>query len=217
MHNEGAGVLTRLFYVDPAQADPETVGAVGRVLLAGGVCVLPTDTVYGLHCLGAERQAVAAIAELKQRPGEKSFVHLIPNRAYLQTHWPNLAPESRDMLACLWPGPLTAILPAPLGWGGGTAGGTVALRLPDQAFLRSLLEFCGAPLVSTSANRSGEPVCADPVSLFRAFDGRVEALVYGGRPAAISSTIVDLCGPVPRLVREGALPSERLAPYLGGA
>ena len=207
-------MLTRLFYVDPAQADPETVGKIGRILLAGGVCVLPTDTVYGLHCLGSERKAVAAIAQIKQRPEEKSFVHLIPGRAYLQARWPNLAPGCREMLVCLWPGPLTAILPAPPGWEGGAAGGTVALRLPDHAFLQALLEFCGAPLVSTSANRSGEPVCADSASLFRAFDGRVDALAYGGRPAAASSTIVDLCGPVPRLVRAGALPPERLAPYL---
>src|ERR1700682_5827153 len=120
----------------------EVIDEIARTLAEGGVVLLPTDTIYGLHAVAANESAVAKIGALKGREEGKRFVVLGASVDQLR-HYGAAIP---DVLRAIWPAPLTAVVPHP--------SGTIAVRVPDLAWLRRLVERTG-PLVSTSANRGG--------------------------------------------------------------
>jgi len=163
-----------------------------NVLRSGGVALLPTDTIYGLHAVASDDQAIARIRAMKGRDGDKPFVIIASSIEQLRALGA-VVPES---LSGIWPAPLTAILAS-----GNT---TVAARIPDLAWLRSLLDRTG-PLVSTSANRSGEPPIATPEALADDLQTSLDAVLDQGPREGKPSTIVDFTGDEPRLVREGDL------------
>jgi L-threonylcarbamoyladenylate synthase len=168
----------------------DVLDELAAILIAGGVALLPTDTIYGLHALAANQQAVDRIAAMKQRPTEKAFVVIAASVEQLEA----MGVTIPDVLREIWPAPLTAILHS-----GET---TVAARIPDLDWLRALLERTG-PLVSTSANRSGEPPITSPEMLERTMQYRLDALLDQGIHDGKPSTIVDFTGSEPRMVREG--------------
>jgi L-threonylcarbamoyladenylate synthase len=168
----------------------DVLDELAAILIAGGVALLPTDTIYGLHALAANQQAVDRIAAIKERPGDKAFVVIAASIEQLEA----MKVTVPDALRTIWPAPLTAILPA------GTS--TIAARVPDLAWLRDLLDRTG-PLVSTSANRSGEAPITSPEILDLAMKNRLDALLDEGRHDGKPSTIVDFTGSEPRMVREG--------------
>jgi len=173
--------------------DGDVLDELAAILIAGGVALLPTDTIYGLHAVAANQQAVDRIAAMKERPSEKAFVVIASSVEQLETMGV-IVPE---VLRNIWPAPLTAILRS-----GET---TVAARVPDLSWLRNLLDRTG-PLVSTSANRSGEPPVTSPEMLERTMQYRLDALLDQGIHDGKPSTIVDFTesnGCAPRLVREG--------------
>jgi L-threonylcarbamoyladenylate synthase len=171
---------------DPSEAILDELAA---VLRTGGVALFPTDTVYGLHALASDPAAIARISAIKGRAEEKRYVIIASSIEQLRT----LGATVPETLNDVWPAPLTAILAA-----GAT---TIAARIPDLRWLRALLQRTG-PLVSTSANRSGEPPITTPEELGSLLDGLDAVLDQGWRQGE-SSTIVDFTGAVPRLVREG--------------
>jgi L-threonylcarbamoyladenylate synthase len=178
--------------VDGAPSE-EILDELAAVLNAGGVALLPTDTIYGLHASATNEAAVTRIAEMKERPAEKSFVVIAASIDQLEA----LGASVPDVLRTIWPAPLTAILV----W----EQKTIAARVPHLAWLRALLTRTG-PLVSTSANRSGEPPVTSPERLERTMQQRLDALLHQGPCEGKPSTIVDFtesAGSAPRLVREG--------------
>jgi L-threonylcarbamoyladenylate synthase len=171
----------------------DVLDELAAILIAGGVALLPTDTIYGLHAVAANQQAVDRIAAMKERPSEKAFVVIAGSVEQLI----GMHVDVPDVLRTIWPAPLTAILRS-----GQT---TVAARVPDLDWLRDLLKRTG-PLVSTSANRSGEAPVTFPEMLERTMQNRLDALLDQGRHDGKPSTIVDFTEPTrgtPRLVREG--------------
>ena len=168
----------------------DVLDEIADVLRAGGVALLPTDTIYGLHALAIDEQAVARIRSMKERGDEKPFVVIASSAEQLE----DLGATIPDALRQIWPAPLTAILAA--------GERTIAARVPDLAWLRALLDRTG-PLVSTSANRSGEaPITTPEVLAPDLLDG-LDALLDAGLREGQPSTIVDFTGGEPRLVREG--------------
>jgi L-threonylcarbamoyladenylate synthase len=173
--------------------DGDVLDGLAAILIAGGVALLPTDTIYGLHAVAANQHSVDRIAAMKERPSEKAFVVIAASVEQLLA----MHVDVPDVLRTIWPAPLTAILRS-----GQT---TVAARVPDLDWLRHLLDRTG-PLVSTSANRSGEPPVTSPEMLERTMQYRLDALLDQGVRDGKPSTIVDftaLTGSTPRLVREG--------------
>jgi tRNA threonylcarbamoyl adenosine modification protein (Sua5/YciO/YrdC/YwlC family) len=162
---------------------------IAALLRSGGIVLLPTDTIYGLHALANDASS-ARIASIKARDQEKRFVIIAASVAQLKA----MGAEVPSTLNNIWPAPLTAILRR--------GAETIAARVPDLKWLRDLLERTG-PLISTSANRSGEPpiTIADalPGELLRAIDGVVDAGLRNGKPSAI----VDFTETEPRFIREG--------------
>jgi L-threonylcarbamoyladenylate synthase len=124
-------------------SDPRLSERLAELFAAGGVAIMPCDTIYGI--VGPAPASEARIRELKGR-GEKSFLQLIAGADWLERFGRLTLPPT---LAAYWPGPLTLIFPA--------GEGSVALRVPADSRLRLLLERLGRPLYSTSVNRSGQP------------------------------------------------------------
>ena len=189
-----------------------------RVLLDGGVVAVPTDTLYGLAADAFNADAIERVFAIKERPEGLALPVLLSGPEQLRMVARDV-PDQLDAVAeAFWPGAMTLIvnrnnsLPRRL-----TAGQpTVAVRVPDHPMPRELARRLGRPITGTSANISG---AADPQSLteLRAQVGdRVDFLVAAGPvPAGTASTIVDLSGDVPRLIREGAVPFQQINALLG--
>lgn len=203
-------------------APPEGIAMPGEaraaaILAGGGIAAFPTDTFYGLGGSALSARAVDGVYTLKGRPRGKPLPIVVADREMAETVAAPRLPEAFGRLAEeLWPGPLSLIVragpvlpPAMLG-----PGGTVAMREPALPWLRSLLRRCG-PLISTSANLSGESETDDPAEVRRLFDGRVDLIIDGGRtPGGAASTMVDLTGVEPALLRAGAVPWDRVLAVL---
>ncbi len=174
------------------EGDPpdDVLDALAAVLRGGGVVLLPTDTIYGLHALASDEGAIARIAAMKGRGDDKPFVVIGSSIEQLRA----LGATIPELLQEIWPAPLTAIL--------ASGGSTIAARIPDLGWLRALLDRTG-PLVSTSANRAGEPPVTSPGALpsdlKMCIDGALDQGSREGKP----STIVDFTGDEPKVIREG--------------
>lgn len=175
--------------VDGEPSD-EVLDEIADVLRAGGVALLPTDTIYGLHAVAIDEEAVARVRSMKERGDQKPFVIIAASAEQLE----KIAATIPDVLRELWPAPLTAIIAS-----GET---TIAARVPDLLWLRRLLDRTG-PLISTSANRSGEPPITTPQMLTTDLLESLNAVLDAGPREGQPSTIVDFTGDEPRVVREG--------------
>ncbi len=189
------------------QEEETLIDAVAHIR-RGDVIAAPTDTVYGLVCRFDNPQAIAELYRVKDRPPEKALPVLIGNESQLaQVVAGSLPPLALELAKRFWPGPLTLILPAqshlpPVLTAGGS---TVGVRVPDQPFLQDLARRAG-PLASSSANRSGGPECGTADQVLAQLDGRIPLLVDGGKtPHAVASTVLDLSGALPRILRAGPL------------
>lgn len=176
---------------------------IAEALTDGSVVLMPTDTIYGLHAVASNGDAVARIAEMKGRDEtNKPFIVL----ASSVSQFPDLGITARaevvKALESIWPAPLTAILPvgAPPA-SGRRSMGTLAVRIPALEWLRALIERTG-PLISTSANRSGEPAVDRPSALALDLQNGLD-IVDGGVRSGEPSAILDLTGDEPRFIREG--------------
>ena len=174
------------------QGEPpeDMLDEISEVLHAGGVALLPTDTIYGLHAMATNEQAVARIRSMKERGDEKPFVIIAASVEDLEKFGATIP----DALRNIWPAPLTAIV--------ASGERTIAARIPDLPWLRALLDRTG-PLVSTSANRSGEPPITSPELLATELHDALDALLDAGPREGQPSTIVDVTGEEPRMIREG--------------
>jgi L-threonylcarbamoyladenylate synthase len=171
----------------------------------GGVA-LPTETVYGLAVPPDDPVAVARVFTLKGRPAEKALPVVAASVEQLDPMV--VFPEAwRRRLQAAWPAPLTVVLPSRTERAGG---GNVAVRIPAHPLLRALLASVG-PLTATSANRSGGPPLSRPRDVARLLGAGLALLLDGGEaPGGLPSTVVDLSGELPRLLRPGPwqVPSE---------
>lgn len=187
------------------------------VLRKGGVIAYPTDTLYGLGANPFSPTAVARVLEIKGRPAIKGLPLLMAEIENMNLLVCSKPPLAEVLARAFWPGPLTLVLPsAAMVPRGVRSGETVALRVPDHPVPRALARGLGGPIVGTSANVSGgpDPVTAQDVeqTLGRAVDYTLD-----GGPAyrGLSSTVVDLTGPGPRIARLGALDSDAIEKVLG--
>jgi len=207
------GVLPFVSEADRREAIPKVCAH----LRAGGILGYPTETVYGLGSLPTE-QGIEAVTRLKGRAPDKPFLLLLSGARMAEELGLVLTPAAVALSRAFWPGPLTLVLPG----GEGRlperlrgAEGGIAVRHTSHPGIAALVEALGAPLTSTSANRSGEPPAPGAERLVASFRAAVESgrlmVLDGGVLGNVPpSTIVDCTGPVPRLVREGAIPRAEL-------
>jgi L-threonylcarbamoyladenylate synthase len=196
--------------------------AAARLLAQGGVVLLPTDTVPGLHCRADCAASLERLAGIKQRPAGKPFLVLCASlrqvRDLAEFRDPRMLPYSR----LCWPGPFTLVLGAGPEAPAGITGraGTVAVRVPDSLPLRRLISSVGAPLASTSANWAGQAVCTDMGQAARKFDKVIDGvlLAWPAEQEAIAegraSALIDLTAWPPRQLRRGPLAQPRWRPEI---
>jgi L-threonylcarbamoyladenylate synthase len=193
--------MSRHWRIDAAPTAVQLEEIAG-VLAADGVVLLPTDTIYGLHGLAASRRAVDRIASMKGREETKPFIVIACSLDQIEELGVECSGALRDALAEIWPAPLTAILRLREPIAASRGASTLAVRIPALDWLRELAARSG-PLVSTSANRSGEPPVTSPSALAHDLHQQLDAIVDAGPLAGAPSAIFDLAGGEPRLLREG--------------
>ena len=200
---------------------------------AGGLLILPTDTVYGIGALASDAAGVSRLLAAKGRDRRMPPPVLVADPAQAADAVVRLPDAARALIGAFWPGALTLVLDAraDLDWDLGESGGTVALRMPDHPLALELLRRTG-PMAVTSANRTGLAPATDAAAALAAFPGRVALaddaaagphgadilLLDGGpTPGPVPSTIVSLAGgsPGPIVVREGVVPRAELAAVVG--
>jgi tRNA threonylcarbamoyl adenosine modification protein (Sua5/YciO/YrdC/YwlC family) len=190
------------------------VEAIGK----GELVVLPTDTVYGIAADAFSPQAVTRLLAAKGRGRDMPVPVLVGSWRAARALTDDLSREAEDLIAAFWPGPLTLVVKqsAGLAWDLGDANGTVAIRMPLHPVALDLLAETG-PLAVSSANRTGSPApsTADDA------EGQLGASVAvyldaGPSGASVASTIVDVTGKQPRVLREGAVTQAQLDEVLAG-
>jgi len=190
-----------------------------QVLKQGGLVAFPTDTVYGVGALTTLPLAVEQIYHVKGRPRSRPIPILLDSAESLEKVAEDIPPEAWSLADRFWPGPLTIILRrSPSVPDVITAGGpNVAVRVPDHEFVLRLLHAAGGALATTSANLSGRP---DPVTaeeVLGYLEGRIDLILDGGRcPGGIASTVIDLTGASPTVVRQGPISPQELQQELHG-
>lgn len=209
--------MNRILRLDSSYPAPAGIAAVRKHLDAGGVAAVPTDTIYGLAANAFDPKAVEHVFQLKGREAGKPLPIVVRDRAQAAELAVSLPPLFARLADRFWPGPLTLIvaarphLPPALTAGGGT----IAMRQPGLPLLAALLAATGYPLTATSANRSGQPGCRSAGEVDAQFGVDLDLLVDGGTSALeLPSTMVDLSGGEPRVVRAGAIPVSQLEALL---
>ena len=172
------------------------------VIDAGGLVVYPTDTLYGLGCSALDGKAVARIYEIKKREGKKPLSILVSDFGMLREYC-DTTPEQEKILHELLPGPYTFILKLkkrlPV-----SETLSVGVRLPEHMFMRQVAKELGVPIVSTSANLSGEPDAAELTGVDKEIADAADLVLDGGRcKYAQGSTVIDLVEM--KVIRKGAV------------
>jgi len=203
----------RVLSVDPQQPDGRAIAEAAAAIRAGRLVVFPTETVYGLGARAADPAAVKRIFEVKGRPPRHPLIVHVLGEAEAKTQASEWPPLASDLAKAFWPGPLTLVVPKgpsvpPEATGGGD---TVALRAPSHPVARALIAAVGEPIVAPSANRyqSLSPTRAEHV-IAALGDQDLIILDGGPCPSGIESTVVDVRGAEPRVLRPGALSIEAL-------
>jgi L-threonylcarbamoyladenylate synthase len=194
--------------VNPEAPDRGALEVAARAIREGGVVALPTDTLYGLAVDPFAADAVGRLFMLKGRDSERAVPLVAADVAQAMDQLGPLPAVASGLAARFWPGPLTLLVSAPPALATVSAGtGRVGVRVPAHAVARGLCEACGGVLTATSANLSGQPATNDPDVVAASLNPSIDVLLDAGKTAGgPPSTIVDVSGTTPLLVREGAIP-----------
>lgn len=197
---------------------PADGAAAARVISAGGLLGIPTETVYGLGANGLDEAAVGAIFAAKGRPQDNPLILHVPDAGWLERYCRDIPPVAYALADQFWPGPLTMILRRkPLVPDAVTAGlDTVGMRCPDCAVTREIIALADVPVAAPSGNASGRPSPTTAEAMLEDMDGKIDAIVDAGPcQVGVESTIVDLTVTPPRLLRPGGVTLEELEDALG--
>lgn len=191
--------------------DPHAMELALHILRAGGLVAFPTDTVYGVGSLAFDQAAIESIYVAKDRPLEKAIPILIADVDDLEKVASEIPEQARQLAARFWPGPLTIVLPKrPDLPPAVSATPTVGVRVPDHPVARALLRVAG-PMAVTSANLSGRASPCSAGEVMAQLGRRIQLVLDGGEtPGGVPSTVVDVCGPEPVILRDGPITLEQI-------
>ena len=188
------------------------------ILKKGGLVAFPTETVYGLGADALNEEAARKIYAAKGRPSDNPLIAHIAKKEDIEPLVREIPEAGKKLMDAFWPGPLTLIFPKSGRVPEGTTGGldTVAVRMPSDPVARRLIELAGTPVAAPSANTSGRPSPTTAEHVRQDMDGRIEMIVDGGPVGiGVESTIVDVTGEIPMVLRPGAITMEMLKKCVG--
>lgn len=200
----------------------EDLERAGAIIRDGGLVAFPTETVYGLGADALNEEAVRSVYAAKGRPSDNPMiVHIADARELEPLVRGGRAAISEDTLKVIgtfWPGPLTLVLPKSDIIPDATTGGldTVAIRMPSNETAYRLILAAGRPIAAPSANLSGKPSPTNAEDVLEDMDGRIDAVVMGEAcDVGIESTVLDMTGDVPVVLRPGIITREWLSAVIG--
>ena len=198
--------------VDPARCTPPDLAPAVAWLRGGGIVAFPTDTLYALGIDPASSAAVRRLIELKGRVEGSALPFVAASRAQVEAFCGTLDDATGRLAARLWPGALSLLVRVPAVVDPAVHGGlnSIAIRVPRHHVAQVLAAAFGTPLTSTSANRHGQPPVRLAADLDPAVADHVLVVDGGPTPGGMPSTIVDARTTPPRLLREGAVPWNRV-------
>jgi L-threonylcarbamoyladenylate synthase len=189
-----------------------------RLLQQDEVVAFPTETVYGLGASAFSSTAVRKIYEAKGRPSDNPLIVHISNRGQLERLVTGYSEAAEALMDAFWPGPLTLILPRKEGIAPEVTAGlsTVGVRMPDHPVALALIEQADLPLAAPSANRSGRPSPTTAAHVKEDLGGRIAGILNAGPTGVgVESTVVDMSGSVPLILRPGGVSKEQLERVVG--
>lgn len=189
-----------------------------RIIRDGGLVAFPTETVYGLGANALDEEAAKKIYAAKGRPSDNPLIAHISCMEELEPLVSHIPEAGRKLAEAYWPGPLTMVFPKSSVVPYGTTGGldTVAVRMPGDPAARRLIALAGVPIAAPSANTSGRPSPTTAQHVWQDMNGKIEMILDGGPVGiGVESTIVDVCGEIPTLLRPGAITMEMLREIAG--
>jgi L-threonylcarbamoyladenylate synthase len=209
-------VATDLIQIDSEIPDPDSIGRAAAMLRKGRVVAIPSDALYTLVADPFNLRAVSRVFVAKGRDLHRSLPLLISDSMMAEELARDLSTRFFLLARRFWPGPLTIIVPAaprvPLKVTGNT--GRLAVRQSRSAVANALIAQLNQPLISTSANISGQPTCKSGIDVFGMMDGRVDMVLDGGLCSGEGATTVDVTEPDWKLVKAGAIGEKEIAECL---
>ena len=190
----------------------------GKIIREGGLVAFPTETVYGLGANAFDEKAAAKIYGAKDRPSDNPLIVHIFDASQINEVSVNVDQRTKKLMEKFWPGPLTIILDKADNVPYGTTGGlsTVAVRMPDNEIALELIKKSGVPIAAPSANRSGRPSPTKAEHVIEDMNGRIDAVIDGGQVnIGIESTIIDMTGEKPMILRPGYITRDMLEEVIG--
>ena len=209
---------TRFLTIDCDAPQTEQIEAAAQIIRTGGLVAFPTETVYGLGGNALDPTASAKIYAAKGRPSDNPLIAHIAEREDLYELVSEIPAAAEKLMDLYWPGPMTLVFPKTDKVPYSTTGGldTVAVRMPSHPVARALIRAAGVPIAAPSANVSGRPSPTKAEHVLEDMDGRIDMILDGGEVGiGLESTIVDLTGEVPSLLRPGFISEEMLKDVLG--
>lgn len=213
-----ADCQTQVIRVDARQPDEQQLLTAGLALRRGELVAFPTETVYGLGADAMNPAAVARIFQVKGRPPDNPLIVHSADISGLEPLVKSLTPLARQLLLHFAPGPLTLVLPRSAHVPAIVTAGldTVAVRIPDHPVARSLLRLAGVAAAAPSANRSGRPSPTQAWHVLEDFDGQIPFVIDGGPCRyGLESTVVDITGDIPVILRPGSITAEAILQATG--
>ncbi len=208
----------RIQILEPCKVKDEDLTEAAGILRKGGLVAFPTETVYGLGANGLDEEAAKKIYAAKGRPSDNPLIAHISAPEELQSLAAEIPHTAKRLMELYWPGPLTMVFKKKEIVPYGTTGGldTVAVRMPSDPIARALIRLAGVPVAAPSANRSGRPSPTTADHVWEDMAGKIDMLIDGGPVGiGVESTIVDVTGPVPVILRPGAVTMEMIREALG--
>ena len=200
------------------KANPQGIQKAARIILQGGVIAFPTETFYGLAADARNEAAVKKIFQVKDRGEGKPILLLVAARGWLTGLAQEVNAQAERLMEEFWPGPLTLVFRAspyvsPLL----TANtGKIGIRHSPHPVTQALVQAVGRPVTGTSANLSRRPSASTAQEVLHSIGEGLDAILDGGKTAGgPGSTVLDVSGPSPQMIREGMLSLDELKPFIG--
>ncbi|AGB20149.1 L-threonylcarbamoyladenylate synthase [Thermoanaerobacterium thermosaccharolyticum] len=210
--------MTKIVKLDRENPDIGLIDEAANILISGGLVAFPTETVYGIGANSLNPDAVAKIFIAKGRPQDNPLILHIAEFQDLFKYAKNVPDNALKMMELFWPGPLTMIfeksdIVPPIN----TAGmDTVAIRMPSNTIAHTLIKRAGIPVSAPSANLSGKPSPTDASHVINDLYGSVDMIIDGGScDVGVESTVVDMTGEIPIILRPGGITKEMIMDAIG--
>ena len=211
--------MPEVLEIDPRGPEPHLIARAAAILKAGGVIAFPTETFYGLAVDAANEKAVSKIFRIKGRGFGNPIALIIAGERHLPGLVAEIPNAARILMRAFWPGPLTLVFKASSRVISKLTAGTgrIGIRVSSHSIAACLAEALDGPITATSANRSGAAENVSAREVLQLLGEDLDAVIDGGpAPGGMGSTFLDVTADPPVVLREGAVPKERIFEALRG-